>query len=244
MIELSYDLHIHSCLSPCGSDESTPSNVAGLASLLELDAVALTDHNTCRNCPAFFKAAEIVSQTGEHEIIPIAGMELTTEEEIHVLCLFAELKAAMDFDEYVYSLLLPIKNDTTIYGRQLIMNESDIIIGEVENCLINSVSLDLYSLSGEVKSRGGVIIPAHIERAAFSLISSLGFVPDDCGFNCVEIRYKEAVENLKEKHEYLRECKIIHNSDAHFLEELSLPENKLRVTKRSAKGVLDALSVL
>jgi hypothetical protein len=237
MAELTYDLHIHSCLSPCGSDESTPANIAGLASILELDIVALTDHNTCKNCPAFFKAAE------EFDFIPIAGMEIMTEEEIHVLCLFEELKAALDFDKYVYSLLFPMKNDVKVYGNQFIMNETDKIIGEVENCLINSVAIGLHTLAGEVQSRGGIIIPAHIERAAFSLISSLGFVPDDCGFSCVEIRSKEAVANLKQKHEYLQKCSVVHNSDAHELENMSMAENLLRVGERSAKGVLKALSV-
>ncbi|MCL2639163.1 MAG: PHP domain-containing protein [Oscillospiraceae bacterium] len=237
MAELTYDLHIHSCLSPCGSDESTPANLAGLAGILELDIVALTDHNSCKNCPAFFKAA---ADNG-FSFIPIAGMEIMTEEEIHVLCLFAELEAAMDFDEYVYSLLFPMKNDVKVFGNQFIMDETDKIIGEVENCLINSAFIGFHSLAGEVKSRGGIIIPAHIERAAFSLISSLGFVPDDCGFDCVEIRSKDAVENLKSKHEYLQKCKIIHNSDAHDLESLSIAGNKLVVNERSARGVLEAL---
>jgi hypothetical protein len=237
MSQLSYDLHIHSCLSPCGSDESTPANIAGLAAILELDIAALTDHNSCKNCPAFFKAA------ADYDFIPIAGMELMTEEEIHVLCLFPQLEAAMDFDEYVYSLLFPMKNDVKVFGNQFIMNETDKIIGEVENCLINSVSIGLHTLGGEVKSRGGVIIPAHIERAAFSLISSLGFVPDDCGFDCVEIRSKEAVENLKMQHEYLQKCKVVHNSDAHDLESMAGFEgSKLLVTERSAAGVLRALT--
>ncbi|MCL2077663.1 MAG: PHP domain-containing protein [Oscillospiraceae bacterium] len=233
---LNYDLHVHSCLSPCGSDESTPANIAGLGAVLGLDVIALTDHNTCKNCPAFFKAA------AESGILPIAGMELTTEEEIHVLCLFSELYAAMDFDKFVYPLLLPMKNDTAVFGNQFIMNETDEITGEVENCLINAVSISLYSLAGEVGSRGGIIIPAHIERAAFSLISQLGFVPDDCGFDCVEIRSKQAVENLKEQHEYLKNCKIIHNSDAHILESMSLPGNTLNVAERNARGVLEVLS--
>jgi hypothetical protein len=237
-MELSYDLHIHSCLSPCGSDESTPANIAGLASILELDIVALTDHNTCKNCPSLFKAA---ADNG-FSFIPIAGMELMTEEEIHVLCLFGELEAALDFDEYVYSLLFPMKNDVKVFGNQFIMNETDEIIGEVENCLINSVSIGLHSLAGECKSRGGIIIPAHIERAAFSLISSLGFVPDDCGFTCVEIRSKEAVDNLKAQHEYLKKCSVVHNSDAHDLESMSIAGNKLTVSERSARGVIEALS--
>jgi hypothetical protein len=237
MIKLSYDLHIHSCLSPCGSNDSSPANIAGLADILELDIVALTDHNSCKNCPAFFKAAA----DNNYSFIPIAGMEINTEEEIHVLCLFPELDAAMDFDGFVYERLFPMKNDIDVFGRQIIMNETDGVIGEVENCLINAVSIDLYSLAGEVRSRGGIIIPSHIERTAFSLISMLGFVPDDCGFDCVEIRSKEAVENLKIKHEYLQKCNIVHNSDAHEIEGISLPVNKLEVGERSVRGVFEAL---
>ena len=118
-MELFYDLHIHSCLSPCGNDDCTPANIAMLAQMLGLQAVALTDHNTCKNCPAFFKAAE---QAG---ILPIAGMELTVQEEFHVLCLFPQLDQAMKFDELVHQQLLPFKNDKSIYGNQLIVDSED-----------------------------------------------------------------------------------------------------------------------
>ena len=86
-----YDFHIHSCLSPCGDDDNTPNNIAGMAMLMGLNIVALTDHNTCKNCPAFFTAA------AKYGITPIAGMELTTSEDIHVVCLFENLKDAMAF---------------------------------------------------------------------------------------------------------------------------------------------------
>ena len=52
MIPLFYDLHIHSCLSPCGDDDMTPANLVGMAAVKGLDVIALTDHNSCRNCPA------------------------------------------------------------------------------------------------------------------------------------------------------------------------------------------------
>ena len=31
MPEFAYDLHIHSCLSPCGDEDMTPANIAGMA---------------------------------------------------------------------------------------------------------------------------------------------------------------------------------------------------------------------
>ena len=73
-----YDLHIHSCLSPCGDDDMTPANIAGMAALKGLQILALTDHNTVKNCPAFYKACR------KHGIIPVAGMELTVSEDIHL----------------------------------------------------------------------------------------------------------------------------------------------------------------
>ena len=82
MRDFKYDFHVHSCLSPCAENDMTPANIAGLASLLGLEIVALTDHNTSANCPAFFAAAK------RHGIVPVGGMELTTAEDIHVICLF------------------------------------------------------------------------------------------------------------------------------------------------------------
>ena len=64
-----YDLHIHSCLSPCGDDDSTPNSIAGMGELNGLNIMALTDHNTVKNCPHFFEAAK------NHGIIAIAGMD-------------------------------------------------------------------------------------------------------------------------------------------------------------------------
>ena len=86
-----YDLHVHSCLSPCGDDDNTPNNLAGMATLCGLNIVALTDHNTAKNCPAFFEAAK------KQGIIPVAGMEVTTSEDIHAVCLFETLEGAMEY---------------------------------------------------------------------------------------------------------------------------------------------------
>ena len=73
--ELSYDLHIHSCLSSCGDDDMTPGNIVGMAAIKGLDVIAVTDHNSCRNCPAVLKLAE------QYGVLAIPGMELTTAEE-------------------------------------------------------------------------------------------------------------------------------------------------------------------
>ena len=91
MREYACDLHVHSCLSPCGDEDMTPGNIAGMAVLNGLDIVALTDHNSSKNCPAFF------AQAKAQGIIPVAGMELTTAEDIHMICLFRTLEDALSF---------------------------------------------------------------------------------------------------------------------------------------------------
>ena len=118
MMRLTYDLHIHSCLSPCGDNDMTPANIAGMAAVKGLDVIAVTDHNSCRNCAPAMKMAE------EYGVIALPGMELCTEEEVHVVCLFPDLYAAMDFDGYVYDKMLKIPNKEKIFGEQLLYNDT------------------------------------------------------------------------------------------------------------------------
>jgi PHP family Zn ribbon phosphoesterase len=234
--EYLYDLHIHSCLSPCGDNDATPADIAGLSAALGLQIVALTDHNTCRNCPAFFAGAE------NYGVLPIAGMELTTAEEIHVLCLFGELSAAMAFSDLVYDHLPKIENNAAIFGEQIICNADGEPIDTLSRCLINATDIGIYEVAALLKPYGGIMIPAHIERAAFSLIANLGYVPEDCGFSAVEIRSKAASGNLKAQYPYLNQCQILNNSDAHRLEDLpAFPDNRITLSELSAKALIQAL---
>ena len=127
MPELAYDLHIHSCLSPCGDEDMTPANIAGMAMIKGLKIIALTDHNTARNAPALIRAAE------EYGITVLPGMELTTAEEVHVVCLFAKEEDALAFDACVYDQLIKVRNRKEFFGGQVLMNERDEVIGKEEN---------------------------------------------------------------------------------------------------------------
>lgn len=205
-----YDLHVHSCLSPCADDENTPNNLAGMAAVCELDIVALTDHNTARNCPAFFEAAE------KYGIIPIAGMELTTSEDIHAVCLFEHLADAMRFSEYVERRLMPIKNRPDIFGEQIIMDGEDNIIGRVDNLLSVATDISIEALPDTVREYGGICYPAHIDRDSNGIIAVLGAMPDTPSFNTVEFNLEENVEEYTMTYS-LAEKKVVMNSDAHFL---------------------------
>ena len=152
MINLSYDLHIHSCLSPCGDDEMTPANIAGMAAVLGLDVIALTDHNTCRNCGPAMAAA------GEYGVLLIPGMELTTMEEVHAVCLFRTLEAALDFDSYVYKHLLKVPNQEKYFGHQYLYDAEDRIIGSEPNLLINATDIEFDAVLDECRCAFGNLI--------------------------------------------------------------------------------------
>ena len=236
-----YDLHIHSCLSPCGDDEATPASIAGIGKLNGLDIMALTDHNTTKNCPAFFKAAKA------YGIIPVAGMELTTAEDIHMVCLFKTLDDASAFDEALDGFRIPIPNRPEIFGRQLIMDEDDNVIGEVDNVLSFATSLSFDEAPALVESFGGICYPAHIDRPSNSVIAVLGAFPPDSKFTCTELHLKEKVTDYAVMAQ-LSEDRLIFSSDAHQLLDIKeaedyfeLPnddENAVENLFKALKGIL------
>ena len=205
-----YDFHIHSCLSPCGDDDNTPNNIAGMAMLMGLNIVALTDHNTCKNCPAFFTAA------AKYGITPIAGMELTTSEDIHVVCLFENLKDAMSFDEFVDSKRIKIKNKVEIFGKQQIMDGEDNITGEDEYLLPNATNISLDEVPALVAGYSGVSFPAHIDKQANGIIATLGTFPKTPAFDIVEINNKDNIDKYISEYS-LSDKILVVDSDAHLL---------------------------
>ncbi|MBE6753873.1 MAG: PHP domain-containing protein [Ruminococcaceae bacterium] len=209
-----YDLHLHSCLSPCGDADMTPNNIAGMATLCGLNIVALTDHNTCRNCPAFYRAAK------KNGIIPVAGMELTTAEEVHVVCLFERLEDAMAFDELVAARLMPIMNEPEIFGEQLILDENDEPIGTVDTLLISATDIGIDEVPELVEGLGGICYPAHIDRKSNSIINQLGFFPEFPVFGCVELREAEKLAELTQQFPLLAGKKVVCSSDAHYLTQM------------------------
>lgn len=177
------DLHNHSCLSPCGSLELSPRKLLELGSARGLQLMALTDHNSSFNCPAFAKLSR------QYGILPIFGMEATTNEEVHVLCLFVNLDACMAFNEYAYSILTPFLNNPEKTGDQVYVDEDDNIEGEVEYYLVNSIDLSIDDIGSKVDEFGGIVIPAHADRHAFSMTSQLGVIIDGpwSAIECVRI---------------------------------------------------------
>ncbi len=219
-----YDLHIHSCLSPCADDDMTPNNIAGMSALNGLQIVALTDHNSCANCPAFLDACK------RQGIVGIAGMELTTAEDVHLVCLFEELSDAMAFSREVHGHIMPVKNRPEIFGNQIIMDAEDEPIGEEEMLLISATDLWMTDAIELVHKHGGHVRPAHIDRESNGIVSILGDVPSEYNFNFVEFNDKNNIPDYYEKYASLEKASTLICSDAHHLWDISEAGNTLELS--------------
>lgn len=230
-----YDLHLHSCLSPCGDMDMTPFNLVNMAAILELDIIALTDHNTTGNCRSAVKAGEAVGIT----VVP--GMELCTSEEIHVVCLFKDCDDADAFSAHIRPTLPPIKNKPDVFGRQVFMDDEDGELGEEEILLVTASGISISELPAIVDSFGGFCYPAHIDRASYSILSSLGMIDLSMGFTCAEVSDKGDAYALTEKHPDLAKMRIMHSSDAHYLENMREANDTIGLVENSSPALIKRL---
>ena len=159
-----YDFHMHSVLSPCGDEDMTPNNLVNMAALQGYDVIALTDHNSCLNCPAAVKVGE---QAGG---LVIPGMELQTAEDIHMVCLLPDLERALELSGLVREAMPPIPNRPEVFGPQRILDENDEQIGEEEILLVNSCRYSLTQAARLVRELDGACFPAHIDKPSFSCL--------------------------------------------------------------------------
>lgn len=205
-MKLWYDFHIHSCLSPCADDDMTPNNVCGMAALKQLDAIALTDHNSARNLRAFSMAAK------EYGLLFVPGIEICTKEEVHLLGYFPTVEAAEEAGEICTAHLPAKKNIPDFFGNQLLMDHEDKVVGTDSSLLIGAVSLDLSQVCAMVRSFGGVPVPAHIFRRN-GIMEMLGFIPPSEGFRTVEKKPGDAA--------ITGDYRFLSSSDAHRLGDIS-----------------------
>ena len=205
-MRIGIDLHNHSCLSTCAHQNMLPSLLALEASERDIKILALTDHNSGRNLPAFAEACEMVG------IVGVFGCEVNTIEEVHMLALFEDVHVASDFCFYIESLLPRIMNVINIFGQQTVVDIRGKILEEATTSLYGAANISVDQLVNQVNNLGGMVIPAHIDRLANSLTANLGFVPD--------LPYA-AVEAIRVPcHVEVHGKTVIQGSDAHYLEHI------------------------
>jgi 3',5'-nucleoside bisphosphate phosphatase len=213
MRKFSCDLHIHSTLSPCGSLDMSPKNIVEKAHEIGLHIISITDHNMTENC---FYARELGNKLG---ITVLSGMELQTLEEIHLLAFFDEYDVAFDFQKKIYDLLPDVHNDIDFYGDQIVVDMENEIVRSEERLLLNSAQISIDNAVNLIKSMGGIAIPSHIDNPTYSIISQLGFVPDNIPFDALEVRNLEKVGDLLPLI-MQKNVPFVSFSDAHYIADV------------------------
>jgi PHP family Zn ribbon phosphoesterase len=173
------DLHLHTALSPCASPDMTPPRIVREALSQGLAMIAVCDHNTCDN-------AEAVARAGGGQLAVIAGMEITTAEEVHVLGLFPGLEAARKAMQRVQAGL-PAWAPPRGCTQQRLLDEEGRILGYESHLLAGSSGLALSEAVAMIRALGGLAVASHVDRKSFSVIGQLGFLPPEVRFDALEI---------------------------------------------------------
>ncbi len=212
-----YDLHIHSCLSPCADDDMTPNNICNMAVIKGLDVIAITDHNSCLNLPAFDVCAKNLG------LRLIYGCELQTIEEVHVLGLFQTLAEAMSMQEWIDEKLKKVEFDPAYFGNELRMNAQDEVISQEKNLLIISLDASIEETIDAVHEHGGAAVLAHAAGRHNSICVQLGFIPEDLKYDAIEVKKEEDMTYIKKIHPWITDDNTLWlmDSDAHRLIDIS-----------------------
>lgn len=208
------ELHVHTVLSPCAEVEMIPPLIIQESIERGINILAITDHNATANIEAVIKAAK----GSDVKILP--GMELHTKEEVHVLCLFEDIAQAAALQDIVNTALPPILNNPDYFGEQFVVDETGDFIRREVALLLTAVDITLKQAVEIVAGLGGLLIPAHVNRKAFGLIPTLGFIPEELsGCSVMEISRHLKFDNAKKEFPQLHGKDLIQSGDVHRLNE-------------------------
>jgi len=240
------DLHIHSCLSPCGELTIYPSRIVERALAAGLDIIALTDHNSAENAAAAVRSAEGTALT----VLP--GMEITSSEEVHILAVFQSLDDILPVQEEVYRALPRVAVRADALQDQVIVSKEDEVLGFVPHALVGATELDVRGVVELIHGAKGLAIASHIDREAFGLVSQLGFIPPDLELDALEVSPLLTLPRAKRAYASQTPLPLVRFSDAHRPEEIgrastvfrlaapSLAEIRLALQSKRGRGVFDS----
>jgi len=214
MKSLKAELHIHTVLSPCATLEMLPPFIVERALETNTHLIAITDHNASANVPAIIKAAEGT------ELTVLPGIELTTAEEIHVICLFDTYAQLVKLQKIVDENLPNIPNNPDFFGMQLIVDSEGNYIETETRLLSNATHLSIGEAQKHVLRLGGLFIPAHVNREENGLLPRLGGIPPELNLSVLEISNISRSQAI-ERYPYLKDYHLIPSSDAHDLDAIS-----------------------
>lgn len=176
-----------------------------------IQLIAITDHNASANIWAVQKAAE---GTG---LIVLPGMELHTAEDVHCLCLFDTLDQIEMLQHDVDTNLPALENRPDFFGEQFVVDPTGDFIRREHRMLLTATRLTIKQAYQRVADLGGLFIPAHINRQAFGLMPTLGFIPPDVSFEAIEVSRHLKISEAHQKYPQTKNIPAIQNGDVHYL---------------------------
>jgi len=188
----------------------SPREVVGAALRNGIDLIGVCDHNSAENVLAVKKAGI------RNGLAVLGGMEVTSSEEAHILAFFDDDDDLLDFQKFIYDNLEG-ENDGHTFGLQVIADDEDGVTGFCDRLLIGATSLTAESIVAKARASKGesLVIAAHVDREAFSIIGQLGFIPDSLVFDAVEVSANANIAEVKKKIPDCVRYPVITSSDAH-----------------------------
>ena len=211
--EFKADLHIHTCLSPCGDWDMSPRGIVQRGLEAGLDLIAVCDHNSGEN------AGAVMREGRRRGLAALPGMEICSREEVHILALFETLEQVLAMQEFVYAGLAG-KNQPEVFGYQIVANEENEVLGENPRLLISATCYSLADIVRHTHAWGGLSVSCHVDRPANGIINQLGFIPPDLELDGVEVSYRIPLGRARETLPAIGAFPCITSSDAHYLEDI------------------------
>lgn len=228
-----YDLHIHTALSPCADVLMSPNNILNMAMLKELNIIAVTDHNSCLQLDVIEELKE------SYEMLVIAGAEIEVKEKYHVVCLFKSFIDARRFQKALNVYLDKKMHDEVIYGEQNLFDELDDIVNNYQVSLMGSSNIGLLDLKKLVKGIDGILILAHIEKYKDDIFEKLETIYQNV-FDAIEVNSSYDITKIEDKLSNLP-YRILRNSDAHQIMDISEPVNYIELDDLSIESLFRKL---
>jgi 3',5'-nucleoside bisphosphate phosphatase len=215
----------------------SPRNIIAKAKDVGLHIIAVTDHNMVENS---LYAHEIGKKVGVYVMF---GMELQTLEEIHLLAIFDNYDLAFAFQEKIYGLLPDVRNDADYFGDQVVVNGDNEIVRFEDRLLLNSAQISITDAASWIKNHGGLCIPSHIDSTTFSIITQLGYIPEDLPCDAFEVRNRESVAELS-PFIMCKNIPFVSFSDAHYLGDIGKRRISLELKEPNCREISGALKQL
>lgn len=228
------DLHVHTCLSPCGDLSMGPLSIVAKAAQRGLDVIGISDHNSSENTPAVVRAARGKNVT----VLP--GMEITSKEEVHLLALFDSVDKALQLQEIIYEHLHG-ENDAEAFGLQVVVNENHDVLAFNGRLLAGATDLSVEQVVDTIHRLDGLAIASHIDRETFGIIGQLGFIPEALPLDALELTRNTSLEEAQRRFSQYGRRAFVRSSDAHCLDDIGAAATSFLLSEATVAEIKKAL---